>query len=808
MDRLPKEMVQTAYEQAERLVTEGAYSDARRIIRRFMRLKITDEMRKELRLLLGKSYLDTGDWKRSLEVFGPLTGDLMKEGDFETLASVLNYIGDSYSYKGDTDTAVKFYERSLRICYERGLSGAILARNMSDLAHISELNGRYGEALSMWERAADIYLTTSEKRNRAVALMNIAFLKAITGNVTAATADAEEAFSLLSEVGGKARGADSLSVLGFVLFEQGRTKEALLHMEQAAQEGASIGGLELLRTHIYYAESLVKVGAFDEASLYAEEALIAARELNLLIARCYLLLGRIRLLSGDYVAALRYAEEAERLFRSTSHRIGEAGALICKTEALIRTSSLKQAKETLKRIRPVSEKTDYLSLKSNYAVLQAMLLLAEKKGRKRVIDALRGFRKAFKDEAWFDYLKVSYYLASLLLLSGRLDEAHRIVDESLKKVSSVVESLPAKYQESFKRHPLVRAVAELSIRTQLEALYRIQAKDVFDRLRRIQSVALEDSEKPPLIHLPAKEEKIELVYKSDAMHRVVATASRVAPTPIPVLLIGETGVGKEVLARHIHALSRREGDFVVLNCAAVPKTLIESELFGYTKGAFTGADTDRIGLLLSANDGTLFLDEIGSMPLDMQAKLLRVLEEGTVRPLGSTETIPVDVRFICATNRDLKTDVEKGRFREDLFYRINAVTLKIPPLRERREDILPLLQHFLKKADRKVEIEEDALEALTEYDWPGNVRELKNEVTRLLFLRETRITRSMLKDEIIKPRTPPLAGGTLQEMEKKMIEAALKETGYNKQKAAKLLGISRPTLYEKIRRYRIDCSES
>jgi transcriptional regulator with PAS, ATPase and Fis domain len=306
---------------------------------------------------------------------------------------------------------------------------------------------------------------------------------------------------------------------------------------------------------------------------------------------------------------------------------------------------------------------------------------------------------------------------------------------------------------------------------------------------------------------PSVRAEPELVYRSDSMRELVRAAEGIASMDAPVLITGETGVGKDVLAHFIHRLSMREGSFVPLNCAAVPSSLIESELFGYAKGAFTGANADKKGLFLSADNGTLFLDEIGNMPLDMQAKLLRVLEESRIRPVGSTKQINVNVRILSATNRDLKYEVEQGRFRKDLFYRINAITIKIPPLRDRREDIPALIEHFIKESDKEFEIEENALHVLIQYDWPGNVRELESEITHLVVVSEGRIEKSMLKKEIQELREPSPASGTLQDMERNLIKEVLEKTGYNKQKTARLLGIAKSTLYEKMRRFKIDSTE-
>jgi transcriptional regulator with PAS, ATPase and Fis domain len=299
----------------------------------------------------------------------------------------------------------------------------------------------------------------------------------------------------------------------------------------------------------------------------------------------------------------------------------------------------------------------------------------------------------------------------------------------------------------------------------------------------------------------------ELVYDSEQMKEVARTAQQIASSEIPVLVIGETGVGKEMLARYIHHLSGRAGQFIALNCAAVPASLMESEMFGYVRGAFSGADADKKGLLVMAHEGTLFLDEIGNMPPDMQAKLLRALEEYRIRPLGSTRETQVNFRLLSATNRDLKEDVDRGRFREDLYYRINVVTVKLPPLRERREDIPVLIKHFLQKSGGRASMDKDTLDMLFRYDWPGNVRELKNEIARLISVSGGAIGRNMLKDEVTRPAASAPTGGALQDMECRMIEDVLKSTGGNKQKASKLLGISRTTLYRKMKRHGITCAE-
>ncbi len=313
----------------------------------------------------------------------------------------------------------------------------------------------------------------------------------------------------------------------------------------------------------------------------------------------------------------------------------------------------------------------------------------------------------------------------------------------------------------------------------------------------------------------APPEAPEIVAESPKMKELLSLAKKVAQSQATVLLLGESGTGKEVLATLIHRLSpRAQKPFLKLNCAAIPEGLLESELFGHEKGAFTGADRLKQGLFEIADQGTIFLDEIGDMPLPLQAKLLRVLQEGTFRRVGGVREIKVDVRVIAATNQDLEAMVKDGRFREDLYWRLNVVSLRLPPLRERREDIIPLAQFFLTKFAQKhgKEIKgfsKEALEVLLSYHFPGNVRELENMIERAVILAE--------EDVITREDLPPVTqgAGALQEMpdllhnlplpeavallEKSRITEALKKAQGVKARAAEILGIS-----ERVLRYKMD----
>jgi two-component system response regulator HydG len=278
-----------------------------------------------------------------------------------------------------------------------------------------------------------------------------------------------------------------------------------------------------------------------------------------------------------------------------------------------------------------------------------------------------------------------------------------------------------------------------------------------------------------------------------------------------VLITGESGTGKELVARAIHRASERSsGPFVAVSCAAVPHDILEAELFGHEKGAFTGAVQARIGLFEQANGGTLFLDEIGDMPIDLQPKLLRVLQERRVRPLGASREVLLDARIVTATNRDLEQAVQSGHFREDLHFRIKVLHIHLPPLRERAQDVLELAQHFLPRTgDKAFSLSPEAEQQLAGYDWPGNVRELENAMHAAAALAAGG---SIGIDELpttVRTRRGPVVATTerpttLEEVERRHIEIVLKAVGWNKARAARKLGIDRATLYRKLSRFGLD----
>ncbi len=298
----------------------------------------------------------------------------------------------------------------------------------------------------------------------------------------------------------------------------------------------------------------------------------------------------------------------------------------------------------------------------------------------------------------------------------------------------------------------------------------------------------------------------ELIGSSMAMVELYKTISRVAPTDATVLIEGETGTGKEMIARMIHTHSRRAGaPFQPVDCAAIAPSLLESELFGAVKGAYTGADRDRTGVFEAAHHGTVFLDEIGEVELGFQTKLLRFLQERTVRPLGSARTHEVDVRVISATNREISKLVEEKRFREDLYYRLNAIPLRLPPLRERSGDIPLLAHYFLKKYNERYalasKLTSSGVEAMQSYTWPGNVRQLQHMMERLVILAPAgRIDDEAVGDAITATEPRDSASETLADAESEQIRRVMAATNGNKSRASRILGIERKTLYRKLER--------
>jgi len=411
--------------------------------------------------------------------------------------------------------------------------------------------------------------------------------------------------------------------------------------------------------------------------------------------------------------------------------------------------------------------------------------------------------------------------------------SHDIVltDVRMPQVSGIDILTAAREQDPMT--PVLLMTAQASLQSAIQAVnsgafYYIQKPFSNDELITIlrracefREVRVENRQLKQEIRRRDKSASVRPIGKSRRFLEMLKLAEHVAPTDSTVLIQGESGTGKEVVARYIHDLSNRsEGPFLSINCGALPESLLESELFGHVKGSFTGAVRDKQGLFAAARGGTFFLDEVGEMPASLQVKLLRVLQEREVIPVGATEAIAVDVRIIAATNRDLEEEIRRGNFRSDLFYRLNVIALMLPPLRERRDDLLLLLENFLQRLGDEARTEpkalsQEALDAVMVYEWPGNVRELENALEHACVLsRHPLIEPTHLPERITKRRKEPLVAEraymnpTLEVIERAYIMWVLQAEGGNKTRAAEVLGIDPSTLYRKLARYEEQAAEA
>ena len=406
-------------------------------------------------------------------------------------------------------------------------------------------------------------------------------------------------------------------------------------------------------------------------------------------------------------------------------------------------------------------------------------------------------------------LKVSTALDGLQGLTKFRRNVYDLVIADLKMPGMSGVELLKEIKRISPRTPVVLLTAYGTVEGAVEAMKEgafdfLQKPFSPEVLRDVVSRALRPKDQDPPKSRP-------IITQSPLMLEVLDMAREVAKSSAPILITGESGTGKELLARYIHEHSpRSRGPFVAINCAALPEGLLESELFGHERGSFTGAVSQKKGKFELAHGGTILLDEISEMPLALQAKLLRVLQEGEIDRVGGLKPIPVDVRPIATSNQDLSERIRQGKFREDLYFRLNVVHLKLPPLREREEDIPLLAEYFLEKYSRLngkpvKEFAPEALEKLSKYSWPGNVRQLENVIHRAVLLaRSERITAEdlILEEEIGVGRIG--AGLSLREMEKRLIIETLRRVGGNRTRAAKLLGVSVRTIRNKLKEYGID----
>jgi two-component system response regulator HydG len=449
-----------------------------------------------------------------------------------------------------------------------------------------------------------------------------------------------------------------------------------------------------------------------------------------------------------------------------------------------------------------------------------ILVVDDEPSQRKMLKAnlsLDGYEVFEADDGTDAIARVSEEFYDLILMDNRMSQMDGI--EALKEIKKISPGIP-----------VIIITAHASVETAVEALqsgahdYLTKPLDIDElRIKVQQSLEFWRLKEENILQKRRIENLFDatrIVGRSNRMKDILERVAMVAPSPTSVLILGESGTGKELIANAIHQGSGRSDQrFIKINCAALPETLLESELFGHERGAFTGAVARRPGRFELANSGSIFLDEIGEMTPATQAKLLRVLQEREFEPLGSTKTVKVDIRIIAASNRNLEEEVKRGAFRDDLFYRLNVVPIEVPPLRERREDIPLLIEHFLKiyneKNKRNLQgFHPRALDALMRYSWPGNIRELENVVERSVILtREDHVTLSELPEAIRGATDDPLSrevregirpGMTIKEMEKELIIKTLEDNDGNRTRTSKILGITRRTLQHKLKEYDID----
>ncbi len=449
-----------------------------------------------------------------------------------------------------------------------------------------------------------------------------------------------------------------------------------------------------------------------------------------------------------------------------------------------------------------------------------ILVVDDEPSQRKMLQAnlsLDGYEVYEADDGKTAISRVSEEFFDLILMDNRMSQLDGI--EALKQIKKISPGIP-----------VIIITAYASVETAIEAL-QSGAHDYLTKPLDIDELRIKVQQTLEFWRL--KEENIlqkrrienlfdasRIIGRSPKMRQVLETVAMVAPTEASVLILGESGTGKELIANALHqGSSRSERRFIKINCAALPETLLESELFGHERGAFTGAVGRKPGRFELADGGTIFLDEIGEMTFSTQAKLLRVLQEREFEPLGSTRSVRVDIRVISASNRDLKDEVKKGNFREDLFYRLNVVPINLPPLRERKEDIPLLVDHFLhiynEKNNRHLKgFHPRALDAMMRYSWPGNIRELENVVERAVILTmDEYVSFSELPESIsgesasaipTTSRAGIVPGMTIRELEKELILVTLEHNDGNRTRSAGFLGITRRTLQNKLKEYGID----
>jgi len=630
--------------------------------------------------------------------------------------------------------------------------------------------------------------------------------------------DAESIFRRNDNLVGRCR---ALNLMAGVYFKQTDYRRALATLLEALEMAQSLGD----RTKIaYMMGNIGRIHTFLGDLAEAERHLKINIELSadigdqLEVARAYLSLGYAQMQRGDFEQAERSFETAHPMIIASGNRRDEAIYLSYRGELEYRNGLAAEAQITLERAQAVAEKAAPETTLVGRILRQqaeAAVRLGNYRLAQRLVARALPIMGGNGDRVTCGALwKLKAVLASV---AGQVEAMKTAINKSLDLLT-----------ESGVRYELAEALLVAgqldgcSSRQRLTYLFRAEEYFTSAGLSRrysdvqlaISAIEVQVEHLTPSGRCSDNDTTADYLTCCPRIERFKTELGVFAQSDLPVLLTGETGVGKDQMARYFHSLVRPSGPFVAINCASVPETLLESELFGYVRGAFTGADARKQGLFESANGGVLFLDEIGDMPLSLQAKLLGVLERRKMMPLGSVTEVLLDVKLVAATNQNLELLVERGDFRRDLYYRLSGISFDIPPLRDRREDIPLLAAYFLRKrgllSDR-AELPCELVRSFMAYDWPGNIRELDNRIRRVEVMAQLVDTGDLLGafSAVFSGQISPVAANLfeqVEEFERKLLVEALRAAGGNKSAAARILGVHEATVRTKLKRYGLDQS--
>ncbi len=823
-------------------VSEGDFANARNYFEQALKLLQEDDSP----LLLGNIYLnlaalillqEQGQASEGIELLSSAVFHFKRANHKRLLARAYNNLGYALLRTGQLHRAREMVGAALSVAREVG-DHRTIPMALESLGEIATISGQFAEAEALLQQSIETAQAFSDRFAQSQTYLTLGRCHLLSGNYGRAAEAFQAAFAISEQMDDK-RG-------------------------QAAAQ-------------LFLAEYHYEVGEEEAAQAIVAEVGSRVERLSntLLIGHLRELTGRLEACRGRYHEAIHYLSQAVSIFEMVSNRYLSGTARYHLGRAHAEAGNLEQARQELEQARQV------------FTALEACPMLARTKAALQDLPAAAGARR---EEAGVPSLSS----AVILRLAGAASSRELLLHELSLVIREELQATPViLYEETADTHlklvisqgcdpaqaaalaeEIARARGKAGAALPKAALYELNAgeqapvvlyvgdetsslhsaRQFIDPLIKLTELGLELCALRSRVHtiegydLDQSQEKIELpglVYQSAAMRSLIEQIHKIRSSNVTALITGESGTGKEVLARAIHALSdRREAPFVAFNCTVAPKEIIDSQLFGHRRGAFTGANTDYQGVIRSAAGGTLFLDEIGDLSLEVQPKLLRFLQEGEIQPLGETKPVKVDVRVIAATNCDLEKLVAEGKFREDLYYRLNVIRLRMPPLRERREEIPMLVNHLIERYAHQehkqhITITPQALDLMMVYDWPGNVRQLANEIQRLVALTPSggEITEQHLSPMILRtglplpdgrgitsmddllspealgrqssPASPPAPppsqklAEAVAELERRMITAALERHCGNISRAAAELGLTRRGLYLKMERYQI-----